>query len=259
MERAVFIGDLHSGARSGLTPPEWQWPLDSTDPTRRKYAEMQSKIWGFYVDTLKSLQPINCLVINGDAIDGKGARSGGTELLEADRVIQCQMAAECIRQAKAKKILMVRGTPYHVGAEDDFETEIASLVGADKIGDHEWLDCGGVIFDIKHKVGSSSIPHGRNTAPQRAALWNMFWAERGIQPKAKVFIRSHVHYHTFSGDAWRLVMTLPALQGWTKYGSKECEGTTDIGIVSFDCEGGEYKWQSHLLSLQWAAAHPFEV
>lgn len=259
MPRLVSISDLHCGSRSGLTPPDWQWSRTSGTRERRKYAEMQARIWEFSVAKLAQLQPIDCLVVNGDSIDGKGERSGGTELLEADRNEQAAMASECIRQAKAKKIVIVRGTPYHVGREDDFESTVAGLCGASKIGDHEWIECGGVVFDFKHKVGSSSIPHGRNTAPQRAALWNALWAERGLQPRARIIVRSHVHYHTYSGDSRRLVMTTPALQGWTKFGAKECEGTTDIGLVSFECEGGNFSWQAHLLDLQWAAAKPFKV
>jgi hypothetical protein len=50
------------------------------------------------------------------------------------------------------------------------------------------------------------------------------------------------------------VITTPALQAWTKFGSKECEGTNDIGLVSIDCEGGEYEWHAHLLDMKWAAA-----
>jgi hypothetical protein len=259
MKRIVIISDLHCGSRSGLTPPAWQWPTNSKNRDRRKYAEMQARVWAYYEETLAALQPIDCLVVNGDAIDGKGERSGGTELLEADRNEQALMAAECIRVARAKQVVIVRGTPYHVGKEDDFESAVAALCGANKIGDHEWIEAEGIIFDLKHKVGSSSIPHGRNTAPQRAALWNALWAERGLQPRARVIVRSHVHYHVYSGDVRKLVLTTPALQGWTKFGAKECEGTTDVGLVHFDCEGGNFSWVAHLLDLQWAAAKPYKV
>lgn len=259
MKRLVVISDLHSGHRAGLTSPDLIGDTKSRNSTVRKYAEMRERLWEFYSETIAALQPIDCLVVNGDAIDGKGERSGGTELLESDRGKQVEIAAECIKIAKAKKIYIISGTPYHTGRDDDYEAILADRVGAEHYGAHEWLDCEGVIFDFKHKVSSSIIPHGRTTAPNRAALWNSIWAERGIQPRANVVVRSHVHYYLFSGDSRRCVFITPALQGWTKFGSKECEGTNDLGLLSFDCEKGAYSWRAHLLDMSWAAVKPSKV
>jgi hypothetical protein len=253
LKRLVVISDLHCGHRSALTPPDWQREYRNAD----KYARVRDKLWTFYADKLFALQPIDCLVVNGDAIEGKGERSGGTELIEADRTEQAKMAAACIREAKAKKIYVIAGTPYHTGREDDFESVVAELVNADHFGNHEWVDCEGVILDFKHKVGGSVIPHGRYTAIQRAALWNMIWADRSIQPRANIIIRSHVHFYGHSGDVRKLALTTPALQAWTKFGSKECEGTNDIGLISIDCDKGRYSWEPHILDMQWAKVRPF--
>lgn len=250
-----MISDLHAGHQSGLTPPEWQKEYKKRD----KFQRVRSVLWDFYAKTLDALQPIDRLVVNGDAIDGKGERSGGTELIEADRNEQAAIAADAIKYAKAKRVNLISGTPYHTGREDDFERTVARLCGADHYGAHEWIDCDGVVFDFKHKTNGSIIPHGRYTGPQRAALWNLIWAERGIQPKANVIVRSHVHFFGYSGDARKMVVTTPALQAWTNYGSKECEGTNDLGLISFDCENGGYEWHAHLLDMQWAAVQPFKA
>ncbi|MCK9570959.1 hypothetical protein M0R72_18570 [Candidatus Pacearchaeota archaeon] len=255
MKRIVVISDLHSGHQSGLTPPEWQREYKKRD----KFQRVRQVLWDFYAEKLEALQPIDRLVVNGDAIDGKGERSGGTELIEADRNIQAAIAADCIKYAKAKAVNLISGTPYHTGRDDDFEYTVASLCHADHYAAHEWVDCEGVIFDFKHKTNGSVIPHGRYTGPQRAALWNLIWAERGIQPLARIIVRSHVHFFGYSGDARKMVITTPALQAWTKFGSKECEGTNDIGLVSIDCEGGEYEWHAHMLDMKWAAAKPIRA
>lgn len=218
---------------------------------------MQATTWDWYAATLAKLQPIDVLVVNGDAIDGKGERSGGTEQFEMDRHEQALIAARCIREAKAGKVYVIRGTPYHVGKDEDFEDTVASEVGAAHVGYHDWIDCAGVVFDFKHKVSTSSIPHGRHTGPARSALWNALWAERGLQPRAQVFVRSHAHYFDYSGDARTLIIVTPALQGFgSKYGAAECEGTVDVGLVSFDCQDGRYTWKAHLADLAWAAASP---
>jgi hypothetical protein len=255
--RLVAISDLHCGHRAGLTPPGAGYKREAFDETERHFAALQSATWDWYAETLADLQPIDTLVVNGDAIDGKGERSGGTEQFQADRHKQVELAARCIQEAKARKIYVIRGTPYHTGREEDFEDVLAQEVDAAHIGTHDWIDCEGVIFDFKHKVSTSSIPHGRHTGPARAALWNALWAERGLQPRAQVIIRSHAHYFDYSGDARQLVMVTPALQGFgSKYGAAECEGTVDVGLIHFDCEGGMYSWQPHLMDLAAEAARP---
>lgn len=237
-KRVVAIGDLHSGHAAGLTPPSW-WASRKREgwQTIRK---LQAAYWREYCRLVALYSPCDLLIVNGDGIDGKGERSGGTELLTSDRREQVDMASACIKPWRAAKICMTYGTGYHVGREEDWEHILADKVGAD-IRSHLWVDINGCTFDVKHKVGSSSIPHGRYTALARSRLWNMLWAARKLQPAARVVLRSHVHYHAHCGDAHGVAMTLPALQAaHTKYGARECEGTVDWGIVVFDiaADGG---------------------
>lgn len=245
MKRVVAIGDLHAGHCLGLTPKAWQF-----HPT---YKDLQRKLWSFYADTLDALGPIDVLIVNGDAIDGKGDRSGGTEIIVPDLKDQVSMAVECIARAKAKHVVMTYGTPYHVAGGDgtDYEAMIAEAVGA-KIGGHEWVDVNGVVFDVKHKIGGSSVPHGRHTAVARERVWNLFWSEHGESPKADILLRSHVHYHTYQGDPDWLGMTLPALQGpGSKYGVRQCSGIVHFGLVHFDIHHkGEMTWKAHTLKFK---------
>jgi hypothetical protein len=253
-KRIVVISDLHCGNRSGLTPPDWQYKDEATSDGMEKWGTIQRAVWKFYAATLAKLQPIDLLVVNGDALDGKGERSGGMELLTADRREQVEMAGQAIELAGARKVLIIRGTPYHVGEGEDWESVLADRVKAAHCGIHEWVEAGGVVLDFKHRVSSSIIPHGRNTLINRAALWNTLWAERGLQPRADILIRSHVHYHIHGGDARRLVMTTPCLQAWSRYGSLVMEGTIDVGMISIDCLGkGRYTWVAHLADLQFMA------
>lgn len=221
----------------------------------RKFSEVQRVMWEWFCKETASLAPIDRLIVNGDAIDGKGERSGGTELLTSDRRVQCQMAAKCIEQVGARRVAIVKGTPYHTGDTEDFEEFLADQVHADRCGWHEWFDANGVIIDCRHAVSGSQVPHGRHTAIARAALWNRLWAERGVTPKADIIIRSHVHYHVYAGGAGWLAMTTPSLQAYTKFGSRMIDGTNDIGFVVIDVEdGGKWSWEVRLLDMQFAAA-----
>jgi hypothetical protein len=128
----------------------------------------------------------------------------------------------------------------------DFEDEVYRDVSADEIGGEVWVEVEGVTFHAKHKVGGSIIPHGRHTQLARDRLWNVLWNEHSGHPKADVILRSHVHYFGFHGDKNYLAMTLPALQGLgSKFGTRQCTGTVDFGLVHFDCQAGGYSWQPH--------------
>lgn len=233
------IGDLHCGHKVGLTPPKWR--------NRNDWAKGQDKAWKVFNEGLDKIGSVDALIVNGDAIDGNGYRSGGIEQTEMDWDRQCEMAVDVINYIGASKVFMTYGTPSHVsnnGSQE--ERKIAKEVGADIKG-HQFLELDGVIFDVKHKIGSSGIPHGRASALMKAVLWNQRQAQEGVQPRADVLLRSHVHYHTFCGDNTTLAMTLPALQeAGSKYGEEQCEGIVDYGLVWFNTEDGHFTWDSHV-------------
>jgi hypothetical protein len=184
-------------------------------------------------------------------IDGRGDKSGGVELITGDRIDQGKIAAEALRTVKAKKYLIIYGTPYHVsGGGEDWERLIADELKAEAISGHEWVRVNDTTFDLKHKVGSSQASeHTRFTPLARERIWNQFWhLEDGGQPLADILIRGHVHYHIFCGNSNYLAMTVPALQGYgSHYGIRQCSGTVHIGLVHFDIhDGGDYTWQAHI-------------
>lgn len=240
MTRISVISDLHCGHRAGLTPPRWWESRES------KHGKIQRECWNWYKCEIEKSKP-DILVVNGDAIDGKGQRSGGVEEITTDRNEQVEMAEAAIVASGAKTVIVVAGTAYHTGDEEDFEDNLAKAVGAKSFSGQEFVECGGVVFNFKHHVGSSSIPHGRHTAVSKERVWNLLWSERGRQPRANVIVRSHAHYFDYCGGSNWFALTTPALQAAaTKYG-RRCSGTVDFGFVQFDCNGGKYTWEAHLL------------
>lgn len=235
-KRIAVLSDLHCGSLVGLTPPAWH----TGD-------ELQRDMWQWYQREMVDLGPVDACFVLGDAIDGKGNRSGGVEQITTDLITQTDMATAALRHVQAKDFVFVHGTPYHVGADgEDMERLIARALGA-RIGGHEWISVNGCVFDLKHKVGGSGVPHGRHTAVARERLWNQLWHMRELAPKANVILRGHVHYHSFCGGPGWLAMTLPALQGpGSHYGVRQCSGIVDFGFVVFDVEqDGSYSWRVH--------------
>jgi hypothetical protein len=237
-KRVVVIADPHCGHLFGLTPPGW-WASDETTSERlSKASAFQRELWDFYVTEIEKLKPIDILVANGDAIEGKGDKTGARELITADRIEQIKMVTEAINLTEAKAVRACYGTAFHCGRDEDFEALLPKYLDCQdvKVAGHLFLDVNGCNFDIKHKVGRSAIPHGRATPLMRAELWNSLWAMRDRQPQADVIIRSHVHYYGRWQDDECIAISTPALQYNTIFGIRECEGIVNVGFVCIDVD-----------------------
>jgi hypothetical protein len=248
MKRIVFIADLHCGHRYGLTPPEWQ--LHTRDGYYGKVAAFEADLCEWYINAIQSVKPVDILVLLGDGIDGKGERSGGTEQITTDRNEQVLMAKKCIEYAGAKHVVVINGTPYHTGKEEDWEKVLSDMVGAELFANHEHIEVEGVKFDLRHKTVNTTVPYGQFTGPRKEAVWNALWAERGLMEHSDFLIRAHVHRYTLSEDDITSVITLPCLSGWTKYSSRECNGIISVGFLSFECENENAKLMKHFFDMR---------
>ena len=246
----IALGDLHCGHRAGLTPPENMSDINAF----KKTCKLQCEMWARYISLVKQYYKPDLVIANGDMIDGKGDKSGGTELWSTDRLQQSEAAVKSLKAWNAKKYVLTYGTAYHVSKDgEDFESLIADKLNC-KIHNHAQINVNGIIFDVKHHVGSSSVPHGKHTAIARERLQNLLWVDAESCTKANIVIRSHVHYFNYCGGGDWLGMTLPALQApCTKYGMRRCSNVGDWGIVIFHIsDKGEYTWKSELARLETA-------
>ena len=106
-----------------------------------------------------------------------------------------------------------------------------------------------VIFDLKHKVGNTTVPYSKGTAISKERLWNLLWNEHDEQPKANIILRSHIHWYFQCGDADWQAIYLPALQGMgSKFGGRQCQNIVHFGAVHFDIEdNGRVNWKPHIV------------
>jgi len=258
-KRNLVMADLHCGHLIGLTPPKWweQFIPGHTDEegepatSRQAAAVIEQELWEWFASEVDALKPIDNLFANGDLIDGKGEKSGGTELRVSDRNHQCQMAAECLLYPEAERIYITYGTPYHSGQSEDFEDNVAEKVGAVEIGSQLWVEVNGVVFDLKHQVGRSSVPYGGLTPIAKEAIINQLEAEKEEEPNSDILIRSHTHQFWHCGNGDWLALTTPALQAkGTKFGARRVVGGIQIGFVYFDVyEDGSFRWQARRIKL----------
>jgi hypothetical protein len=260
MKRGIIISDIHCGHNSGLTHPDWQYKFvkKTFKPSvikRNKFSLLQAEVWNWYSKQVKELGPLDFVFLNGDAIDGAGKICAGIEQVTTDVNEQCAMAIRAIEEIKLKKggkIVMTYGSGYHTGKDADHEDNIAGDLHA-SIHSQTYVDINGLIFHLKHKVGRSTIPHGKATPLAKEWLNGELWALKDLAPRAEVIVRSHIHYPFYVGDPSIpfVAMSTPAMQWSSRYGSRECTGTVDMGFIYFEInDKGEYSWQYIITNLE---------
>ena len=95
MIRTMIFSDSHCGHRVGLTAPMWHG-MEVGDHLQDKFVRIRKQMWNWFADEVALVKPIDRLIINGDAIGGKGERSGGTEIINHDRMVQADMVLKIV-------------------------------------------------------------------------------------------------------------------------------------------------------------------
>ena len=238
-----LISDLHCGSSTGLG-----FPFDN--PVRVQLDDR-------WKTAVKWLGPVDVLLVNGDEIDGEDRK--GRDVVTDDCEKQADEAANYIAMIKPKKeIIIISGTPYHTEkAGQAFRKVLAHklhlLLGEKiKITFKRKLKTtinGWFRLEARHKIGSSTVPHGRHTAPNRSKTWNTINAclSSGYSGKAAKWphlcVFGHVHYYTFSKDAFGAVCTLPCWQAiGSRFGDEQCDGHVDLGMARLTVKGVN-EWQ----------------
>lgn len=218
MKRIVFPADLHCGHFSGLTPPGYQWPIDCADPHRAQWGQIQRRSWNWWLKTAEALQPVYLCCVMGDPIDGKGPKTGGTELIVSDMIDQAEMAAECLRVVRPTNgYVLLYGTGYHTANKgDDVDRLVANRLPNAEMHNHAVVNVDGFRFDLRHHIGGGTSPTGGDVALRKEEIWNLVWKDHGVQPNVEAFVRGHVHRRRVVDS----VRTCPALQQWTKFGRR---------------------------------------
>lgn len=262
MTRAIIIADTHCGHFTGLTPPRYQVkPLENS--VRNKYIGAAAALWKWFADNIQKARrdgPFDLCIMNGDAIDGRGERSGSTELIVVDRNEQCQMAADVLKFIDAKEVRMTYGTGYHTGKEEDFEAIVAEKAGVEHPHNELHLDINGCIIDAKHTMGNTKSVVSIYTALQGEFMRHKEWAFAGQQPFCDILIRSHIHRALIARDPGTgcTLISTPSLQGLgDKFGARAYGGLpVSFGFLVLNIEGKKkYSVQEHIAPLKMQAAH----
>jgi len=117
-------------------------------------------------------------------------------------------------------------------------------------------------LEARHKIGASSIPHGRATSAMRAKMWNVLssaiHARGGAVELVHLFLYAHTHYYMRQEDDLGCAVILPCWQAMgTKFGSKECDGIITLGgcqlTVGEDSWSLDTKMYSPVVESRWVS------
>jgi len=233
MKTLAIISDIHCGSVYGLTPPGWQ-------VEKSPYYKMQCEAWKHYDRMVRKWTKPDILLVNGDCIEGRQERQGGAELMTNDRNVQAEIAEYCIAIWKPKNLIMTFGSDYHTaGQAEDFEHNIARNLGG-KIGGNMFFSCEGLTFNARHKVGTSTIFHGRATALLKELMWSLIKEAQDGWPKVDVIIRSHAHYNMWIEQPGKVAFITPSLQlARGRYGSRQLSGNVHWGAMRLTLDKGQ--------------------
>lgn len=264
----LLLGDNHAGHLHAPTPPGKYRADANTDRGR-----LQARVWDTAIACvaramewcrdMTGTEPRRCLHL-GDAIDGKGERSGGTEQLEMDRNQAARnIAAPLLLATGCEEFAMVYGTGYHTGLTEDFEDEVVYALRAAGtravIASQLHIDLGCVRLHAKHHVGGSSIPHGVHTASAREREVHLQWERDAGWPAARLTLRGHTHRYHYEGTVEAMSVVLPALlPPHTKYGGRRCFSPVDFGVAAL-VYGGAYGYDLRAFTASFDEYRPEEI
>jgi len=250
MKTLLVISDTHINSTVGLALPGFTFD----DGQAKKLSRLQRKIWRNWEDSLVKAEKLKqgelIVVFNGDTVE-TDSKKRTSQLMTTNEVDVGAMAKKVFEPVcqMADKTYWVRGTPAHGGNSSKFETAVAdnfdNTVKDPDTGSSTWwwlpLQIEKVKFDIMHHPKSSGI--GRMIYSQgvvdRLATDTMI--EYSGEELPDVVIRSHIHVHLDSHDAFKVrAITTPAWSLLTEYGyRKGISHQSEIGSLLFLVDGDQ--------------------
>ncbi len=247
-KQVLFLSDFHCGSEVGLTPKHWNdKPIPNDVSKHNKLVKIRRECWTWFKENIKDYINPDILVIDGDLIDGQNIKQFGVGQLTTNLLKQAQMAVDIINIIDARKVVITYGSNYHVSsAGQEWEDVIATKVNA-SIGIHQHIKVNGLVFDIKHHCGRSSVPYGKYTPLAKQITQAMLWKEYKQFPGADVYIRGHAHKYKYLEDSMFVAISLPSLKGLGEPMSKYWMDVVDFGFVVCDVTSkGNYNFTKHL-------------
>ncbi len=247
--KTLLVGsDFHNGSIHALCSPE---PLRD-DGLEIKPTKQQKALWNFF-ETIpdKLTKKASLFLVNGEPCDGWNKAGKGEGVWTTNLGDQILDFGKCIKILPYEKMLMTRGSPYHVDLDGTNFEEIAAhelnadyykaFGGSGKTDYEANIEINGTIFNATHHVGYGRWWQYRPTALAQELIKIHF--DHNVRKfHTDVLIRSHVHYFCEVGFLNTRAFTTPAWKLPDGFMYKRGLPTMpDIGMVEIVIESnGEY-------------------
>jgi hypothetical protein len=242
--RVVDLGDMHVGSRGALSINQ----SEIGKKIYRKWQEASSGEWS---------KP-DILILGGDLIHGQNRKTSGFGAWTSDLLEQCDEATKLIQMWGAKKIFCVRGSGYHVDANNtglQCEELIARNLNAELFPDgsgnrsgwHWYLTIEGITLHVEHFIQGSRYFAYKATPLAREMMQSKL-NEKLIQDmtKMKTDIVVRHHGHSYICVKYRRMMGV-VCPSWTvpdDFLSKQgaLSQSPDIGFLAWDIKDKKYRF-----------------
>lgn len=238
MKNILLLSDLHVGSLWGLWPPDFETddPRSDTNKLIFRQNQTQKKLWAHWKEMINVLnwdKPVECIIFNGDLIDGQQRRNIGRETVTSRLDVQTEAAIEIIETLPDVPKYFTQGTEYHSLPDGSpVEAYIAKQCNGE-FGDDLLIDECGIRLHVGHPITVSSSSWQYRTTPlARDLLLLALNAAEERYGKVNVVVRSHAHYFCTAGFSSQIGIITPCWQTRTPYAVKKNFITPpDIGYV----------------------------
>jgi hypothetical protein len=246
----LVVGDLHVGSTYGLLPPDFV----SCDGSEKSQNEGQKYLWACWEDLKRRLArfSIDCVVVNGDVIEGRQPKQKASELTlvgpndqEAAAVFVLRDLRNWLEKNTRRQVpfYVIQGTEYHDGrGAEELESIAARIEGANidsaLTGRHckEVLDLNvdGVGLNFAHHVGGGS-GFARSGTIDAEAVWAQLAGSKGQAQAPDLIVRSHLHFFMHIEHTHRHAFVCPCWQLQTRFARRRSafKFMPDIGALIF--------------------------
>jgi hypothetical protein len=178
----------------------------------------------------------------GDSVDGTDRHADGMGNWTNDIDTQISCAVKLLKMVGAKSVYGIQGSNYHVGTNGSADAEVVRRLGG-KFAQHDVVNIENVKFYIKHATGATSTMTGRGTSINKDMLAMKLYPE--TYGDIDVHLRGHAHY--YHAIIWEGILGV-LCPAWKSKDDFMKRGTVtfgnDIGYIAFECDDGEYSWES---------------
>jgi len=249
----IFVSDMHVGSSVALAPPHPYNSEAELEIKPNKIMQRFYELWCDCIDHTLNGKP-DVMGVVGEPMNGDNYKAVGDQSWTPDFNDQVNSSIELLKMWKAKGIMMVKGTGYHVkrGATN-FEEMVARGIGAKRyrayLGESVSLKdqnnltaltdyfanfrIGGKVFNLCHHIGFSKNEMYRTTGMARE-LVTMKLSEN-FYGKCDVMVRGHVHYHVLVGFHHTKGFTMPAWKLPDGHLFRGGQGGTKPDIGAIEC------------------------